>query len=179
MNVNYQCWGNKHQGRNSYAGNFGQKQQGEPDRIKGVFDHLWGVKFDDVRDGNTQTLLLSELIVGGNCNVRGTHSYFEGPLFMQDYTPNDLTPDLTRWCAEPDRNQGPAPCVPGNGTLGGGILGNNLARVLHTARSFHPGGVGVALCDGSVHFVNETISLDVWKGLGTPSGKEVIPGDAF
>jgi prepilin-type N-terminal cleavage/methylation domain-containing protein/prepilin-type processing-associated H-X9-DG protein len=40
------------------------------------------------------------------------------------------------------------------------------------ARSYHPGGVNVALADGSIHFVSDRISLAVWKALGTRSGGE-------
>jgi prepilin-type N-terminal cleavage/methylation domain-containing protein/prepilin-type processing-associated H-X9-DG protein len=45
---------------------------------------------------------------------------------------------------------------------------------LTAARSQHPGGVHVAMCDGSVHFVNETIDLGVWHGLATRYGNEVV-----
>ena len=41
-----------------------------------------------------------------------------------------------------------------------------------TARSYHPGGVNVAVMDGSVHFVPETISPAVWRAAGTRAGQE-------
>ncbi|MCA9268761.1 MAG: DUF1559 domain-containing protein, partial [Planctomycetales bacterium] len=41
------------------------------------------------------------------------------------------------------------------------------------ANSFHPGGVTTCFADGSVHFIPDTISLDVWKGLATIAGREV------
>jgi prepilin-type processing-associated H-X9-DG protein len=44
----------------------------------------------------------------------------------------------------------------------------------HAARSYHSGGVNVLFCDGSVHFISNSINLDVWKGLGTRGGGEVI-----
>jgi prepilin-type processing-associated H-X9-DG protein len=143
-----------------------------PERVRGVFGEYWGARIEDFLDGTSNTLLLAELITGGMCNMRGTHSYDEGPVFMQDYTPNDLTPDLTRWCDPEDANRGPAPCSPGS-TFGGGILGNNYDMVIHTARSRHPGGVVVAMCDGSVRFVSESVALKTWQGLGTPTGGEV------
>jgi prepilin-type N-terminal cleavage/methylation domain-containing protein/prepilin-type processing-associated H-X9-DG protein len=43
-----------------------------------------------------------------------------------------------------------------------------------TARSYHTAGVNVALVDGSVRFVADAISLDVWRALGTRSGSEMI-----
>jgi prepilin-type N-terminal cleavage/methylation domain-containing protein/prepilin-type processing-associated H-X9-DG protein len=41
------------------------------------------------------------------------------------------------------------------------------------ASSYHPGGVNVALCDGSTRFVSETIDADIWTGAGTMQGGEV------
>jgi prepilin-type processing-associated H-X9-DG protein len=36
-------------------------------------------------------------------------------------------------------------------------------------------GVNVALCDGSVRFVNTNVDVSVWRALGTRNGGEVIP----
>jgi prepilin-type processing-associated H-X9-DG protein len=41
------------------------------------------------------------------------------------------------------------------------------------ARSRHMGGVNAAMCDGSVHFITNSISLSVWQALGTMDGREV------
>ncbi len=42
-----------------------------------------------------------------------------------------------------------------------------------TSRSHHTGGVEVALCDGSVHFVSQSVNLATWRALGSRSGGEV------
>ena len=47
------------------------------------------------------------------------------------------------------------------------------------SRSYHPGGVNVALVDGSVRFIRESIDLDVWKALGTRGGGEVISASSY
>jgi prepilin-type processing-associated H-X9-DG protein len=44
---------------------------------------------------------------------------------------------------------------------------------LMAARSRHPGGVNVVLCDGSVHFVRDGISILTWRALSTIAGGEV------
>jgi prepilin-type N-terminal cleavage/methylation domain-containing protein/prepilin-type processing-associated H-X9-DG protein len=50
----------------------------------------------------------------------------------------------------------------------------------HTAaRSYHPGGVNVSFCDGSVRFIKNSINPGVWAALGTIAGSEVISGDAY
>ena len=56
--------------------------------------------------------------------------------------------------------------------------GQNLTDTTYgviTSRSYHPGGVNVALMDGSVRFINSAISLTIWRSLGTRSGGEAIP----
>lgn len=48
-------------------------------------------------------------------------------------------------------------------------------RIMTTAGSRHSGGgCNILLCDGSLRFINENIDLNVWRGLGTISGGEVI-----
>jgi prepilin-type processing-associated H-X9-DG protein len=43
-----------------------------------------------------------------------------------------------------------------------------------SVRSYHPGGVNLALADASVRFVGETIDPDIFKAMGSRSGKEVF-----
>ncbi|MEI6239145.1 MAG: DUF1559 domain-containing protein [Planctomycetia bacterium] len=68
-------------------------------------------------------------------------------------------------------------------------VGSNAAVVAMTASSYHPGGVTVAMCDGSVRFVNETIDagdpnqtpavnfkgtsvFGVWGAMGSARGAD-------
>ncbi|MFM1801509.1 MAG: hypothetical protein RJA81_861 [Planctomycetota bacterium] len=48
-----------------------------------------------------------------------------------------------------------------------------------TARSYHPGGVHMLLGDGSVRFVKNSVSGNVWRALGTVGGGEVISADSY
>ena len=47
------------------------------------------------------------------------------------------------------------------------------------ANSFHPGGVMTCFADGSVHFISDTIELDVFKGMATIAGGEVLDASAW
>jgi prepilin-type N-terminal cleavage/methylation domain-containing protein/prepilin-type processing-associated H-X9-DG protein len=50
-------------------------------------------------------------------------------------------------------------------------------RIGTSAQSYHTGGVNVALCDGSVRFVRDSIPLANWRAMGSRDGNEVISGD--
>ena len=41
--------------------------------------------------------------------------------------------------------------------------------------SFHPGGCHGLMCDGTVHFLSENISMSIAAAMGTCQGREIIP----
>jgi prepilin-type processing-associated H-X9-DG protein len=45
-----------------------------------------------------------------------------------------------------------------------------------TSRSYHPGMVNIALMDGSVRVVSDSIDLGVWRAMGTRGGREFVAG---
>jgi prepilin-type N-terminal cleavage/methylation domain-containing protein/prepilin-type processing-associated H-X9-DG protein len=47
------------------------------------------------------------------------------------------------------------------------------------AQSYHPGGVNALMADGSVKFLKNTVALNIYWGLGTRAGGEVISSDAY
>jgi prepilin-type processing-associated H-X9-DG protein len=49
-----------------------------------------------------------------------------------------------------------------------------FGRNLMAAGSDHPGVANVALVDGSVRNVSETVAPDVWWALGTKNGGEAV-----
>jgi len=60
-----------------------------------------------------------------------------------------------------------------------GDFGTNIAGysffVAHTpASSWHTGGVNVCMGDGSVRFVSDGIDFNMWRGMGTMAGGEVV-----
>jgi prepilin-type N-terminal cleavage/methylation domain-containing protein/prepilin-type processing-associated H-X9-DG protein len=50
-------------------------------------------------------------------------------------------------------------------------------RIATTANSAHPSGVNVLLCDGSVRYTVNSVSLTTWRALGTRNGGEVLGND--
>ena len=44
-----------------------------------------------------------------------------------------------------------------------------------TASSRHNGGVNVAMVDGSIHFVSDSINPLVWNAMGSRDGEETLP----
>jgi prepilin-type N-terminal cleavage/methylation domain-containing protein/prepilin-type processing-associated H-X9-DG protein len=108
----------------------------------------------------TQTLFaLSGLYCGGSWN--GTHA---GTLNFNSYN-HWNTPNQWSCGATPD----------GNGTTNGVLSWTDAIA----PTSNHPGGVNVCLCDGSVRFIKDSISLQTWWALGTRNGGEIISSDAY
>lgn len=61
----------------------------------------------------------------------------------------------------------------GAGGINSDVIGLNEGNFPYP-NSSHPGGVNVAMCDGSATFINERIAGHVWAKLVTPSGSSVV-----
>jgi prepilin-type N-terminal cleavage/methylation domain-containing protein/prepilin-type processing-associated H-X9-DG protein len=152
------------------------------------------VRIGDIRDGTSQTAMLSELarssLVRANdvvelpsititdyardClqngvavpSARGNRWMYGAPnhtMYSHHRTPNDLNPDCRGGIPFGDRTNAEWDRV----------------SLDSAARSMHPGGVQVLFCDGSVRFVKDTISVQVWRPLGTRAGGEIVSGDLY
>jgi len=51
--------------------------------------------------------------------------------------------------------------------------------IMKPASSYHPGVVNVAMCDGSVKAIKDSVNAQTWMGLSTRAGEEVISSDAY
>jgi prepilin-type N-terminal cleavage/methylation domain-containing protein len=118
----------------------------------------------DITDGLSKTLLFGEVMFSRTdspSDSRGIAFNDVGPPgFMTLNTPNSGS-DMLHAC----NNTSEMPCS---------TLSQPPWRVEGniTARSRHPGGVGVAMCDASVMFVDNSIDLATWRAMSTPSGGE-------
>jgi prepilin-type N-terminal cleavage/methylation domain-containing protein/prepilin-type processing-associated H-X9-DG protein len=55
----------------------------------------------------------------------------------------------------------------------------SVNRAVMPASSKHPGGTNLLFGDGSVRFIKDAISLQVYQALGTRNGGEVVSSDSF
>lgn len=161
--------------RGNYAAFFGNLTKGDARTL--TADHLpaaFGyrpVKMSSIIDGTSNTMAFGELLKGTGSvsdSMIGSYWYdFPGAawIFTRE-VPNTAVPDSIRSSScgtaanQPKLN---LPCV-----------GVNGAGETAASRSRHPGGVQVAMCDGSVHFIPETLGLEVWRALGSRAGSEPV-----
>ena len=155
--------GNTHLWQNSY----------EIDAFTGApfgVNHIY--RLSEIQDGTSNTACFSEIIIASANSVddsRGDLLNDEGsPGFMSFSTPNSSSPDNCIKCAASTqvggKDYGRLPCD---------VVGNNT-QVQLAARSNHPGGVNVSMCDGSVHFVPDMVSQIVWEAMLSGNAGEVF-----
>jgi prepilin-type processing-associated H-X9-DG protein len=130
--------------------------------------------FEQITDGTSNTLMMSECLRAKTLNDqdwRGDIHNDGGQFnFMTFYGPNSGSPGVaggpdqedSSFCTQNGDPLMPVSCMPSN------------AEQLFSARSRHPGGVNASMCDGSVHFISNSITLVLWQDLSTVSGGEVI-----
>jgi prepilin-type N-terminal cleavage/methylation domain-containing protein/prepilin-type processing-associated H-X9-DG protein len=125
-----------------------------------------------ITDGTTNTMLASEvIIVTQTSELRGLTWWADATSFTALLAPNSPLPDQMYGPAACNTTIArPTPC----GTSSGDPRLNYLA-----ARSRHSGGVNAAMCDGSVRFMKDSISLPIWRALSTTQGGEIISSDAY
>lgn len=143
----------------TYAGlNF----QGAP-FTRGVPPLGLGQKLGKINDGTSTTLMISELIQGKGNDLRGCTWWGSGSGFVTSLRPNDSAPDLSwsdaTWCNPTPPNP---PCA------------FRTVAYVFGARSRHPGGINVAMCDGSLRFIVDGIDIVTWQSLSTTTGNETI-----
>ncbi len=151
-------WGN---------GTFAQKDVDGEVYLQSPFALNRQIKLQSITDGLSNTMLMSEVRQA----VDDGHFDFRGDIMNDDVgcaqymTINTPNAGVDRQVCLRDRKK-PSPCLHN-------YSGSNIV----SARSYHPGGVQVLYCDGSVHFIPDSISLPVWRALGSIAGGEVESND--
>ena len=162
--------------RGNYVVNWGNVKYDTRPPSNGVtspFAHLNGnrstprtTRMTDISDGTANTLMLSESLMAwshDDNDWRGDIQNDDGVFkFMTFLTPNSSAPDVVNWA------------IPNSDPL---MPVNTAGAEYSAARSRHTGGVNASLCDGSVRFVSNSITLATWQALGTMNGGEVLGSD--
>jgi prepilin-type N-terminal cleavage/methylation domain-containing protein/prepilin-type processing-associated H-X9-DG protein len=122
------------------------------------------VRMSEITDGASHTMMASETIQGTQGDIRG-YTWWGGAAGFTAYlAPNSSQQDVMTGGACGNVPPNP-PCT---------TASTNSASRLVGARSRHANGVNVAMCDGSVHFVPDTISMTVWQAISTAHGNETM-----
>jgi prepilin-type N-terminal cleavage/methylation domain-containing protein len=130
------------------------------------------VKLGDIVDGTSNTLAFSECVQGTGGDLSGFAWWGGGAHFETLLPPNTSQPDVVEQsCRNPPNDNLNPPCV-----VRAAASGNVVTTGAETkaARSRHVGGVQSVYCDGSVHFISNSVDLFTWRGLGSAAGGEVV-----
>jgi prepilin-type N-terminal cleavage/methylation domain-containing protein/prepilin-type processing-associated H-X9-DG protein len=127
----------------------------------------------NVTDGFSKTVLASEVISSGGggtpqlCDGRGTWWLDQGVMYSHYLTPNAPQNDPYHGSSIGEIAESRKSGLVDAQTVAGG-----WPAVMNAARSFHRGGVNVVMCDGSVRFVEDMVSSNVWTAVGSMDGGE-------
>ncbi|MCX7427570.1 MAG: DUF1559 domain-containing protein [Planctomycetia bacterium] len=141
---------------------------GAPFRSTSPTDTAPGRAFRDIRDGLTNTLMLSEVVQGVELDLRGFAWWGDACNFTTFATPNTSIPD---------RIYDPTYCRADLMPLQPCAVSTSTDPSRHSARSQHVGGVNCAMLDGSARFFSDNVSLTTWRAMGTSQGAEVFEAE--
>jgi len=135
-------------------------------------------KFAGIPDGLSTTMMTSEILVGQGFDLRGFSWWGGAPMFTGLYPPNSSQPDVTYGLSYCDLTKNNPPCAATTYQVSSGGTFTGLG-LFNDARSKHPGGVNVGMCDGSVRFVKNSINVYTFQALASTRGAEIVSADAY
>ena len=162
----------------------------------GLFYYGAARGFQDITDGTSNTLMISESLLGSGHDTTGptpedATRQVGWPAAYGSFAPSGGFPGVSN----PDLASVAATCTSWQGNrCSAWINGRPLFSAMSTylppnspipdiagkqhmgffaARSNHPGGVNILLADGSVRFVADNIDLAIWRELSTIAGGEI------
>ena len=145
--------------------------------------------FADIRDGTSNTAMFSEstLWPGGDAATLTPQNMADVTVIFRSTTVNALSEELcstidspvstwrnARWVDGWPRYCGYDHRLPPNSAVPDCARVSPMRELWKAARSRHPGGVNLLLCDASVRFIGDTIHLQTWHELGSRNGGEVL-----
>ena len=142
-------------GKSNYIGSYGNKGIGDPNNYastdnRGVFTENSALRFRDIVDGTSKTILLGERV--GDRSLGG------------------LWVGVRQLPARPFTAVGRGP---GNSTDANNTVNGTNDWTLSISN--HPGGCNVAKVDGSVAFLNDSITINAYRWMIEINDRELIP----
>ena len=131
---------------------------------KGAMRQNGGTRIAEIADGTSQTTLFSEAAGRDRLWLAGRAS--------QSYTTGSYTGMI--WADSDNRLTVTGTDATGTGSIGTGPCVMNCNNLQGDIYSFHTSGANIAFADGSVRFVNQSISIVTLAALVTKAGGEVI-----
>ncbi|MDB5348382.1 MAG: prepilin-type cleavage/methylation protein [Schlesneria sp.] len=185
---------NQGSGLDTLGGNV--QASGSPLDADGVFFADSKVRIEDITDGSSNTAAFSESMLGAGPDSAATLPATIDPRRVYGYLGYTSGLYLTETaCASPpfynlsQRRQfnwyaGEIRCASYNHyftpnsksmdcVLNAADFGYT-AMGWKAARSLHPGGVNVLMCDGAVKFTSQLVNRAVWQSVATRSGREIV-----
>ena len=166
----------------NYLGNQGPLCSCRGKSCTGVFGHDTWMRIRDITDGTSNTIAIGETLKG-DLNVNTLQdNYFYRPAggnaqdidTCQGGTLN-RSDRATVWLGgNPQNNMFSTNRSPNDRRFD--CIAPHNGCVNFAARSAHVGGVNVGMCDGSVHFISDSIDVSVMQSLGTRNGGEIVRG---
>jgi prepilin-type processing-associated H-X9-DG protein len=181
------CSGNGLPGGDGLPGSYGKPN--------GVIYLNSTVKIAQVRDGTSQTAMMSESIVGPNSTITPNPQevmvqlplslstpadiFLYAPLVLADCkaSTNFRYDRQTNWIDGDYRHTMYSHYMPPNSTTYDCLRGPQHGW--RTARSRHPGGANVLFVDGSVRFIKDSTTPTAWQAIATVAGGEAVSADAY
>ncbi len=141
----------------------GPPPPGGPDKNDGRMGRP--VKIAEITDGLSNTIMASEVLQGRTDDLRGFTWWGGAAGFTTYMAPNSPEQDVITGGICRSTTIPLMPCTTTSTPSRPRMMG---------ARSLHTNGVNVALCDGSVRFIQQGITMPVWQALSTTQGTEVF-----
>jgi hypothetical protein len=159
---------------NSYENPGSDANSTNPTLVNGIMFSRSTTRMKEIQDGTSHTALVSEIILTPDVidnDIRGRYynPSHGGVLFSTLYPPNTSVPDQVDWCSAAPVPL--APCIPSQGA--------DLGNLYMSARSYHTGGVNLALADASVRFIGDDVSPVVYQAIGSRNGAEQVDYTSF
>lgn len=130
--------------------------------FNGVIFHESAVTIAGITDGTSNTFAIGE-------HAKGKYTMVDQPTW--NWQVSGLRTMLTTLVPPNPMNKQPDYSPTGNGTSN--TVGGTTSTWKVGASSFHPGGVNWAYCDGSVHFIKNTVDTWLTTSTGLPLGATV------